>query len=105
MAKKKEFDINAEMYLDKLFNKYFDAWQKDIETKIIEDLMFVKKYKGELARSFEEVKGQRNTLIGCMQEILSRQEELMAIQRTLISAITKQYPSTIGKIEGIEVND
>lgn len=103
MAKKKEFDLTAEMYLDNLFKKYFDTWQKDIETKIIEDLMFVKKYKGELARSFEEVKGQRSTLIGCMQEILSRQEELLSIQRTLIKAITAQYPQTIGKIEGIEM--
>jgi vacuolar-type H+-ATPase catalytic subunit A/Vma1 len=99
MPKKKEFDINSEMYLDDLFKK----WEEKINLKVIDDLMLVQKYKGELAKAFNEVKGQRNTMIGCMQEILERQEELLAIHRDLIKEITGKYPNTRGKITGVEI--
>jgi len=98
MARKKEFDMNSEIYLDELFKK----WEEKINLKVIDDLMLVQKYKGELARAFNEVKGQRNTMIGCMQEILERQEELLAIHRDLIKEITGKYPNTIGKITAEE---
>jgi hypothetical protein len=99
MSKKKEFDINSEIYLDDLFKK----WEEKINLKVIDDLMLVQKYKGELVRAFNEVKGQRNTMIGCMQEIIERQEELLVIHKTLIKAITGNYPQTLGIIEAVEI--
>jgi vacuolar-type H+-ATPase catalytic subunit A/Vma1 len=98
MAKKKEFDIKSEIYLDDLFKK----WEEKINLKVINDLMLVQKYKGELAKAFNEVKDQRNTMIGCMQEIIEKQEELLAIHRDLIKEITGKYPNTIGKITAEE---
>lgn len=92
-------NVNSEMYLDELFKK----WEEKINLKVIEDLMLVQKYKGELAKAFNEVKGQRNTMIGCMQEILERQEELLAIQKDLIKVITGNYYDSIGRITAQEV--
>lgn len=105
MPKKPEFDYKAERHLNELFHKYYESWEQGINKQIIEDLMIVKKYKGELARAFDEVKGQRTTLIGCMQEIIERQEELLAIQKDLINIIMKTYPRAQGRIEGEEVTN
>jgi hypothetical protein len=100
MPRKKEFDINSEIYLDDLFKK----WEEKINLKVIDDLMLVQKYKGELANAFNEVKGQRNTMIGCMQEIIDNQEEILAIHRSLIKIITGTYPNSKDFIEGGEIN-
>ncbi len=102
MPRKKQFDVNAEMYLDKLFEKHYSMWEEKINKTIIDDLMFIKEYKGTIAKSFNEVKGQRNTMIGCMQEIIERQEELLAIHRDLIKVITGKYPESIGRITAEE---
>lgn len=105
MAKKKEFDINAEMYLDELFRKHYDSWEAKVNKTVVDDLMFLQKYKGELAKAFNEVKGQRNTLVGCMQEIIDFQEEMLALQKDLIKVITGAYPEAKGRIEAIDVEN
>lgn len=91
-------ETNESNFFDYLFEKYYAALEEKINKEIITDLGLVKKYKAELAKSYEEVKGQRNTLIGCMQEILERQEELLAIQKDLIKVITGKYPESRGRI-------
>lgn len=99
---KKEFDANAEFYLDKLFEKHYSMWEEKINKSVIDDLMFLQKYKGQLATAFNDLKGQRNTLIGCMQEILEKQEELKWIALDLIKVITGKYPETKGRITAEE---
>lgn len=99
MSKKKQFDLESEFYLDKLFR----TWEESINLKVNEDLMLVNKYKGEISKSLNEVRGQRNTLIGCMQEIIQRQEELLAIQVDLIKIITGKYPESNGRITAEEL--
>lgn len=97
MARKKEFDINSEFYLDGLFIK----WQEKMDLKVIEDLKLLQKYKGELAKSFNEVREHRNTLISCMHDIMQTQDELRSMFTDLIKVITGQYPA--GRITAIEV--
>lgn len=103
MPKNKEFDYKAERHLNDLFHRYYEIWEQGINRQIVEDLMFIQKYKGELVKAFDEVKGQRNTIIGCMQEIIERQEELLAVQKDLIKVITGNYPESQGRIEAEDI--
>ena len=70
------FNTNCEFYMDELFNKHYKKWEEKINQEVIQDLTLLAKYKGELAKAFNEVKAQRNTLISCMNDIQERQDEL-----------------------------
>ena len=98
MARKKEFDINSEIYLDELFKN----WEQKINQKVIQDLTLLAKYKGELAKAFNEVKEQRNTLVSCMNDIQNTQDELKWLVLDLIKVITGSYPESRGRITGEE---
>jgi hypothetical protein len=68
-----------ESYLQKLFAEH----HKTIELKLHEELKILSKYKGELARNYESAAKHHNTLIGCMKDIIEKQEELIGLCRHL----------------------
>ena len=97
-----EYETTVKFHVEQLFHEHFDKWEAGINLKVINDLAMVAKYKGELAKSFNEVKEQRNTLISCMQEIHETQEELKWLVLDLIKVITGNYPESRGRITAQE---
>jgi hypothetical protein len=98
----KNFDENCKFYIDQLFDEHYKQWEEKINQKVIQDLTMLAKYKGELAKSFNEVKEQRNTLISCMNDIQNTQDELKWLVLDLIKVITGKYPDSRGRITGEE---
>ena len=80
--------------------RIFKTHREKIEQKINEELLILSKYKGDLARGYSEVAGYKNTLAGCMQDIIKYQEELMWLMRDLHKAITGHYPQHAAKTIG-----
>lgn len=78
---------------------------EEIQRKLKEELTILSKYKGELAKNYEQVGAYQNTLVGFMKDILGKQDELLWVMRDLIKVITGKYPESKGRIEGIEVED
>jgi hypothetical protein len=66
---------NEKKYLQRLF---WDHHEK-IDRKLQEELTILSKYKGDLARKYESVGAHHKTLIGCMKDIINKQEELIGM--------------------------
>jgi hypothetical protein len=98
----RNFDEECKFYVDKLFYDHYRKWEEDMNQKVIQDLTMLAKYKGELAKSFNEVKEYRNTLISCMNDIQQTQDELKWLVLDLIKIITGKYPDSMGRITAKE---
>lgn len=85
-------------HLQKMFWKNHEETQK----KLNEELTILSKYKGELARNYEQVGAYQNTLASCMKDIIDKQDELLWIMRDLIKVITGKYPESKGRIDAEE---
>ena len=70
-------------YLDKKFNYHIKTIDDRLDAKINEDLTLLGKYKGDLAKNYELVRGSHHSLIGCMKEIIDKQDELIGIVHQL----------------------
>lgn len=90
-------------HVEQLFDEHYNKRLEELNQKIIQDLTMLAKYKGELAKSFNEVKEHRNTLISCMNDIQQTQDELRWLVADLIKVITGNYPESRGRITGEEL--
>jgi hypothetical protein len=96
------YETTVKFHVEQLFEEHFSKWEAEINLKVINDLAMLAKYKGELAKSFNEVKEQRNTLISCMNDIQQTQDELKWLVLDLIKVITGNYPESRGRITAEE---
>jgi len=82
--------------------KIFWDYSEKIDKKLHEELTILSKYKSELAKNYTQVGCYQNTLIGCMKDIIDRQEELSATMTLLIKSITGKYPELKDRVEAVE---
>lgn len=75
---------------------------KGIEIKLKDELNILSKYKAELANNYKEVGAYKNTLVGCMKDIIDHQEQLFFMMRDLIKVITGKYPEAADRIDAVE---
>jgi hypothetical protein len=89
-----ENDLTKEQkkYLEDLFWQYNEEMQEKIQKKMYNEFSLLSRYKGELARKFTELNGFHGTLLGCMQEMIDKQEALFEIHRDLIKLIFRNHP-------------
>jgi|SRR5579863_3099795 len=79
-------------YLEHLFWQYQEDINEKIQKKMVDEFTLLSRYKGELARKFTELAGFHGTLLGCMQEMLDKQDALFAIHRDLIRLLEWVHP-------------
>ena len=75
MPRELKLTDDEKSYLQRMF---LDHSEK-IDKKLDQELAILSKYKGELARNFESAGAHHNTLIGCMKDLLNRQDELIGL--------------------------
>ena len=66
-------------YIHKIFHKFQKELEAKIEKEVHDEMLLLSKYKGDLARSYHEVLGYKSALIGCMKEILDKQDDLIGL--------------------------
>tara|TARA_R110000868_G_C10972576_1_gene770501 strand:- start:30635 stop:30958 length:324 start_codon:yes stop_codon:yes gene_type:complete len=89
-------------HIEMIFHRYEEQMNKQYDENIKPELEVLALYKGDLAKAYKEVAGQRNSLIGCMKEIIDNQEALVWIMRDLIKVITGKYPKARDRIDAVE---
>ncbi len=99
-----ETDLTQEQkkYLEDLFWKYNEEIQAKIQKKMVDEFALLSRYKGELARKFTELNGFHGTLLGCMTEMIDKQEALFEIHRDLINLLLRTHPELIKDFEVVE---
>jgi len=97
-----ELTKEQKKYLEDLFWQYNEEIQEKINRKMVDEFHLLSKYKGELARKFTELNGFHGTLLGCMTEMLDKQEDLFAIHRDLINLLTRTNPGLVKDFEVVE---
>jgi hypothetical protein len=99
-----ENDLTKEQkkYLEDLFWQYNEEMQEKIQKKMYNEFSLLSRYKGELARKFTELNGFHGTLLGCMQEMIDKQEALFEIHRDLINLILRTHPELIKEFEVVK---
>jgi hypothetical protein len=70
---------NQKLQISEIFRLYEENMNKQYEEIIKPEIELLARYKGDLAKAYHEVAGQRSTLIGCMNEILNKQDELIGL--------------------------
>lgn len=93
---------NQKYHIEMIFARYEEQMNKQYDENIKPELELLGRYKGELARAYKEVAGQRNSLIGLMQELIGNQERLGEIMVDLIKVITGAYPASRDRIQAVE---
>jgi hypothetical protein len=86
-------------YLQTLFWSYQEDIEEKIHKKMVDEFHLLSKYKGELARKFTELNGFHGTLLGCMTEMLDKQEALFEIHHQLLHMIIKTHPELQKELE------
>ena len=66
-------------YIHEIFHKFQKELKAKIEKEVHDEMLLLSKYKGDLARSYHEVLGHKSALIGCMKEILDKQDALIGL--------------------------
>ena len=66
-------------YIHKIFHKFQNELEAKIEKEVHDEMLLLSKYKGDLARSYHEVAGHKSVLIGCMKQILEKQDDLIGL--------------------------
>ncbi len=88
----KDLTPEEKQYLESLFWQYQQDIEEKIHKKMVDEFQLLSRYKGELARKFTELNGFHGTLLGCMKEMLDKQDELFAIHRDLIHLLVRTNP-------------
>src|SRR5580698_2811588 len=101
MSEKEELTDIERAALQKMFWKNNEEIQKQLK----EELTILSKYKGELAKNYEQVGAYQNTLVGCMKDIIKNQEEIFHMFREVIKVISGKYPKTRDKINAVEEDE
>jgi|GEM_PF-6155641 len=89
-------------YIEQLFWQYNEEIQEKIQAKMVSEFSLLTRYKGELARKFTELNGFHGTLLGCMKEMIDKQDALFEIHRDLINLITRTHPELLKEFEVVE---
>ena len=99
-----ETDLTKEQkkYLEDLFWQYNEEIQEKIIRKMSDEFHLLSRYKGELARKFTELNGFHGTLLGCMTEMLDKQDAVFSIHRDLINLLTRTNPELQMAFEVVE---
>jgi len=66
-------------HIELIFHRYEENLNRQYDDAIKGELELLRKYKADLARAYDEVRGQRKTLVSLMEDIVNRQEELIGI--------------------------
>jgi len=66
-------------YIHKIFMKFQKELEEKIKSEVHDEMLLLSKYKGDLARSYHEVLVYKSSLIGCMKEILNKQDDLIGL--------------------------
>jgi len=66
-------------HIELIFHRYEENLNRQYDEAIKCELELLRKYKADLARAYDEVRGQRKTLVSLMEDIVNRQEELIGI--------------------------
>ena len=66
-------------YLNRLLFDHHEEYR----AKIKEDLSILSRYKSDLAKGYEDCAKSNKTLVGCMNDIIKNQEELIGIANNL----------------------
>jgi DNA-directed RNA polymerase alpha subunit len=66
-------------HIELIFHRYEENLNRQYDEAIKGELELLRKYKADLARAYDEVRGQRKTLVSLMEDIVNRQEELIGI--------------------------
>ena len=66
-------------YIHKILHKFQNDLEEKIKSEVHDEMLLLSKYKGDLARSYHEVLGHKSALIGCMKEILDKQDALIGL--------------------------
>ena len=98
MSEKEELTDAERAALQHMFWKN----NEEIQNKLKEELTILSKYKGELAKNYEQVGAYQNTLVGCMKDIIKNQEDIFFMFRHLIKVITGKYPKARDRIDAVE---
>ena len=66
-------------HISLIFHRYEEHMNKQYDEAMREEMELLRKYKADLSRAYDEVRGQRKTLVSLMEDIVTRQEELIGI--------------------------
>jgi len=97
-----ELTKEQKKYIEDLFWQHNEEIQDKIHKKMVDEFSLLSRYKGELARKFTELNGFHGTLLGCMNEMLDKQDHLFAIHRDLINLLTRTNPGINKEFEVVE---
>ncbi len=102
LVEPKDLTPEEKQYLESLFWNYQEELQEKIYKKMAEEFSLLNRYKAELARKFTELNGFHGTLLGCMKEMIDKQDDLFAIHRDLIHLLTRTNPELQKEFEVVE---
>lgn len=99
MDSDKELTEDEKIYLQSLFWNH----NEKIDKKLHEELAILSKYKGELAKNYQQVCVHQSTLMGFMKDIIDKQDETIGLFRDLINVIAGKYPESLWRVDAVEV--
>ena len=67
------------VHISEIFRMYEENLNMQYQETIKPEIELLARYKGDLTKGYREVAGHSNTLIGCMKEILNKQDELIGL--------------------------
>jgi hypothetical protein len=102
LVEDKDLTKEEKQYLENLFWKYQQEIEEKIHQKMVDEFHLLSRYKGELARKFTELNGFHGTLLGCMKEMIDKQDALFQIHSDLINLILRTNPQLIKEFEVVQ---
>jgi len=85
----KTVTLEEQEYIHKIFIKFQNELEEKIKSEVHDEMLLLSKYKGDLARSYHEVLGHKSALIGCMKEILDKQDDLIGLCNQLGNRVVR----------------
>ena len=85
-----ELTKEQKLHLETLFWKYEEELQTKIYNKMAEEFQLLSRYKADLARNYKELNGFHGTLLGCMKEMLDKQDALISVHNDLLHKLKVQ---------------
>lgn len=85
-----ELTQEQKIYLQSMFWRYEEELEAKIYEKMAEEFRLLSRYKADLARNYKELNGFHGTLLGCMKEMLDRQDSLISLHNDLLHKLKVQ---------------
>jgi predicted oxidoreductase (fatty acid repression mutant protein) len=90
MAAKKLSQEKLQIIQDKYYSILVHIDEK-ITAQLKDEFAAIAHYKGDLSRAYKEIAGQRNSLIGIMQDILMKQDQMIEFMQELHKQTTGKF--------------